>query len=108
MAADGDECACLSVPFASLTLEAELGMDAALGEASLWRCTRCGRAWLRYLYELEGFTGSGRWYLGTIPRPDFATLDASRCRQTLETLDWYFFGGSYFDGRTGKASGPLA
>jgi hypothetical protein len=82
-------------------------MDAAYGEASLWRCSRCGRTWLRYLYELEGFSKSGRWHLGLIANPTFATLDASRCRQTLEQLDWYFFGGSYFDGLTGKSSGPL-
>jgi hypothetical protein len=101
-------CKCLDTPFDGLMLEGELGMDAEYGEVSLWRCAKCRRMWLRYLYELESVTASGRWYLGMIADPTFATLDASRCRETLARLDWYFYGGSYFDGRTGKASGPLA
>ena len=100
---DERACAGLSTPFDGLTLEGELGMDAQYGEVSLWRCAKCGRLWLRYLYELEAFASSGHWYLGAIPDPALATVDASRCRETLERLAWYFYGGSYFDGADGQS-----
>lgn len=102
------ECSCLQVPFASLVLERELGMDDIFGEVSLWRCTACGRPWLHYHYELEAFMGSGRWFLGPIWEEAAARLTAEAARATLEELPWYYSGGSYFDGAQGATSGPLA
>ena len=57
-------CACLVAPGAQLSVRRELGMDSAYAEAAVLACRACGRRWLRYFYEFEAFTGSGRWYLG--------------------------------------------
>jgi hypothetical protein len=83
-------------------------MDSIFAQVSLLRCPVCGQHWLRYHYEMEAFTASGRWYLGAIPAEQAELLIAEDARSMLESLSWYFYGGSYFDGRSGRASGSLA
>jgi hypothetical protein len=85
----------------------EPGMDSRFAEVSLLVCPRCGQLWLRYFYEMEAFTASGRWYLGAVTAEQAAGLTAENAKATLEGLNEYFYGGSYFGGRSGKASGPL-
>lgn len=82
-------------------------MDERFAAVSLWTCPRCGQRWLRYEYEVEAFTASGRWYLGPVTARQAEELTASQAKTTLESLDWYYYGGSYFDGRIGKASGDI-
>ncbi len=82
-------------------------MDENLAEVSLLTCSLCGQKWIRYLYEVEAFTASGRWYLGAITAQQASLLVAENAKNTLEKLNWYFYGGSYFGGRIGKASGRL-
>jgi len=82
-------------------------MDESFAEVSLLFCSKCGQCWLRYFYEVETFSGSGRWYLGAVSAEQASILTASNAKTILETLSWYYFGGSYFDGRTGKASGEI-
>ena len=82
-------------------------MDAHYAEVSLLVCPICTRRWLRYFYEIEAFTGSGRWYLGEITAGQARRLKAENARETLEELSWYFSGGSYFDGKIRKSSGRI-
>jgi hypothetical protein len=62
---------------------------------------------LRYFYEVEAFTASARWYLGPITEEQATALGAEEAKSILEGLGWYYYGGSYFHGRTGKRSGPI-
>lgn len=80
-------------------------MDDRYAEVSLHICPVCGQHWLRYFFELEAFTASGRWYLGAINAEQAERLTAENARATLESLSWYFYGGSYFGGKTGKTAG---
>ena len=82
-------------------------MDDNFAEVSLLICSLCGQHWLRYFYEVEAFTASGRWYLGAIHAEQAARLTAEEAKATLENLSWYFYGGSYFGGRSGKTSGRI-
>jgi hypothetical protein len=100
-------CECLVAPPDHLTIVKELGLDRYFAEVSVWVCRDCGRRWLRYFYEVEAFTGSGRWYLGAITSEQSAVLIAEHAKETLEALDWYYYGGSYYDGRKGRASGKF-
>jgi hypothetical protein len=100
-------CGCFAAPSNRLIEVKELGMDSRFGEATLLQCPDCGQYWLRYFYENEAFTGSGRWFLGAVTDEQAATLTADNARATLETLDGYHYGGSYFAGRTGKGSGRI-
>lgn len=106
---DGPVCACPLHEPEQLVLELklELGMDENLAEVSLHYCPTCGQKWLRYFYENEGFTGSGRWYLGAIADGDADKVEVGFAKELLEGLDFYFVGGSYFGGQTSRSSGPI-
>jgi hypothetical protein len=98
-------CACFTAPLRSLVNSRELGMDRNFAEVSLLTCPVCGQQWLRYFYEVEAFTASGRWYLGTLTAEQAARLTTDNAKATLESLSWYFYGGSYYQGRSGRVSG---
>jgi hypothetical protein len=102
-----DQCCSPVAPRSDLIVERELGMDRWFSEITLLRCPDCGRKWLRYFFELEATTGSGRWYLGAVPKEKVAILSAENAKEILEGLDWYFYGGSYYQGMTGRRSGAI-
>lgn len=104
---NGPFCTCPLQEPEKLGLEMELGMDENFAEISLHSCPLCGQKWLRYFYENEGFSGSGRWYLGAIAIGDVANLQVGLAKELLEGLDFYFVGGSYFGGQTSRSSGPI-
>ena len=103
----GGSCDCFVAPQDHLIDFRELGMDSRLAEVSILVCRDCGRHWLRYFYEVEAFTASGRWYLGPITAEQSVALSAEDAKSILEGLSWYYYGGSYFYGRTGKTSGRI-
>jgi hypothetical protein len=80
-------------------------MDDRYGDVTTLVCNICGRHWLRYHYELESFSGSGRWYLGPVTAEQAVAMTAGQAKETIERMDWRFFGGSYFDGHTGRSNG---
>jgi hypothetical protein len=100
-------CPCLETPFEGLSTYREMGMDSSFGEVTLLYCRRCGRYWLRYFYEHEAFSESGRWYLGMLSPALLAGLRLDKARAALEELRWYFYGGSYYGGQWGKTSGAI-
>lgn len=103
----GESCRCLAAPRHDLALLHDLGMDRHYAQVTLRACPDCGRRWLHYHYELEAFSRSGRWYLGALSPHQANPLHADNARDILAQLDWYFYGGSYYEGRTGRASGPI-
>jgi len=82
-------------------------MDEHFGTASLLRCSLCGQRWLKYFYEIEAFTASGRWYLGAITAEQAMQVSAGNARATMERLSWYYFGGSFYEGKSGRTSGMI-
>jgi len=100
-------CTCFAASPSHLVLVEELGMDERFGEVSLHRCADCGRKWLRYFYENEAFTKSGRWYLGAISEEQAESLSLYNAKSMLEGLDWYFHGGSYYETQFGRAHGQI-
>jgi hypothetical protein len=82
-----------------------LGVDETngrFGEASIRQCKTCGRLWLHYLVEFEGFPKSGRYFMGLITQEIADALAPDAAVEYLNSLDWHFYGGSYFGGK-GKA-----
>lgn len=101
------DCSCqISLP-RRLRLYRDLGMDGHFAEVSIQVTPECRHYWLHYYHVLEAFSASGRFYLGLISTEQAASLTAAEAKSTLEALPWYFYGGSYFDGRSGKTSGPI-
>lgn len=92
------DCKCFNPPFNATDFEiSQIGSDDRHAEVSVEICNLCGRRWLRYFYENEFFSGSGRWYRGMISDGDSLLITAHEATDYLENLDWYFIGGSYFD-----------
>ena len=100
-------CGCLSEPYQMLVDRKYLGMDAYFASVALLTCRLCGHPWLEYHYELEAFTASGRWYLGRLSPQQAERISAADAKAALESLDWYFYGGSYYQGRSGRAVGKI-
>ena len=101
------ECICFQstqqkeVPFSAV------GMTDDYADITIGKCSKCGQVWLRYLYENERFTGSGRWYLGAISDLQANMIQANQAKAILEGLDWYWVGGSYFGGRVSVTSSSI-
>src|SRR5215218_5591577 len=87
-----------------------IGVDETAGrfaEIEVGHCRRCGRYWLHYRWEIEAFSRSGRWYRGLISQAQAHTITPHNAASLLESLEWYFAGGSYYEGKIHRASGPL-
>ena len=88
----------------------DVGRDETEGrfaDVTLNLCRTCGRTWLRYLVEYEAFSRSGRWARGLISEADANTISPETAVAHLNGLEWYLYGGSYFDGISGRRSGPM-
>ena len=100
-------CGCLESPIGRGIQVRELGMDSRFAEVSVFQCRDCSRHWLRYFYEVEAFTRSGRWYVGCVTPEQFDGLTVENAKGVMEALDCYLYGGSYYDGLTGRTSGEI-
>ena len=105
-------CVCMEGPrmFGHYILVRIIGVDETkgrFGDVKLRRCRDCGRHWLHYFVEYEAFTGSGRWYMGLITPEAARDLRPEDAVEYLNSLEWCFYGGSYFGGKTGRWTGPV-
>lgn len=108
---DAIPCSCYEPPFiATDYIIKEIGTDATLsryGEVSFQQCKKCGSQWVKYLYEQEAFSNSGRWFRGIISKERINTLTPENTVGYLESIDWYFYGGSFFNGQIRVGKGRL-
>lgn len=107
----GPACECLNGCSSSLCAVVKyLGTDlrnGRFGDVELQQCQRCGRLWLHYHVEYEAYSKSGRWCHGLIDAETAEQVTAENAVATLARLEWYFFGGSYFEAVNLRGSGPL-
>jgi hypothetical protein len=106
-----DDCRCLAgwIDYRDFA-EHVVGVDTQggrFGDVSILTCRRCGRPWLHYHYEHEGFTASGRWWHGPISPEAITDLTADSALDVFATLPFYFTGGSYHGGVVAKEHGPI-
>ena len=85
----------------------DLGVDFNYGEVSINTCKKCKTKWLKYLIEEEHYTKSGRWWRVPIDISIANSLTAENAKELLESLDWSFIGGSYYDGKIRKIEKPI-
>ena len=104
-ARDGVDCTCYSEPLKGFGTA--IGTDARYADIFLVQCPICRRSWLRYQYELEFYSNSGRWFLGPLRKDAVGNLNAEAAAGLFNDMLWYFAGGSYFDGKVRKMSGVL-
>ncbi|MEI7984904.1 MAG: hypothetical protein WCI55_04685 [Armatimonadota bacterium] len=101
------ECICFQSTLQREVPFSDVGMTDDYADITNGKCSKCGQVWLRYLYENEGFTGSGRWYLGAISELQANTIQVNQAKAILETLDWYWVGGSYYGGQIRVSHGYI-
>jgi hypothetical protein len=77
------------------------------GMVTILHCHTCGQLWLHYQVEYEGFSRSGRFFMGPISADLADEITPCAAIPWLGSLPWYLFGGSYFDGHQGRTSLPL-
>jgi len=78
----------------------ELGIDHTNGrnaEVMIQQCKLCQRIWIHYFVEFESFSKSGRWYKGIVTKKDRSQITPENAVEFLENLEWYVYGGSYFE-----------
>src|SRR5687767_1640502 len=103
----------VKVLIASVTNEAlrgcgtSIGTDSRYADIFVTQCPGCGRYWLRYQYEFEFHSNSGRWFLGPLRGDLVESVTAEKATELFEEMLWYFAGGSYYDGCIRKVSGAL-
>jgi hypothetical protein len=94
-------CAC-EKPTSNYTeyRSSELGIDHTNGrhaEVSIQQCKLCQRIWIHYFVEFESFSKSGRWYKGIVSKKDRSQITPENAVEFLESLEWYVYGGSFFE-----------
>ncbi|QYK54307.1 MAG: hypothetical protein KF824_05265 [Fimbriimonadaceae bacterium] len=100
-------CSCLEQHQSSLMVESHLGMDKSSGEVSVLKCPQCGQLWLRYFYENEAVTASGRWYECPISAYEKKMVTVDSAVDLMNSKPWFYVGGSYFDGLISKSKPPI-
>lgn len=101
-------CSCLrSGP--SYKAEEQIGVDKWCDEIALQVCLQCKRRWLYYFIEHQGFSGSGRKFLGVIPDDTTLPILPEDVVEIFGKMPWYFYSGSYWSSMGwSKCSGKLA
>ena len=102
-------CSCYN-PQAHFTVfdEESIGTEAEhYGDVSLLTCKHCQKIWLRFLLEYEFQTMAGRYYRGLIDENIAGQVTPDTAAVILESLDWCFFGGSWFNHAGQRSQGPV-
>lgn len=105
-------CKCHAPPllYSDFVGKKHIGIDETnnrFGEVNIEECIICGTLWLVYFVEYPFFSKSGRWYRGLIADDEIKGMGPEKSVAFLESLDWYLYGGSYFDTAGKVGSGKV-
>lgn len=87
-----------------------LGIDHTDGrnaEVSVQQCKLCQRIWIHYCIEFENAPQSERWYKGIVSKKDRPQISPENAVEFLESLDWYVYGGAFFESTGTFGQGKL-
>lgn len=103
-----EECGCSTREYRFRLEEPKyVGLSAHYSEVYLHKCRLCDKSILELFSEHEAFSKSGRWYAGFVGREVAEQLDPAGAIEILESLPWYFVGGSYYEGRVHTSRGTV-
>ena len=89
----------------------EVGTDFSknlYGEVTSEVCKHCGTIWIKYLFECEGFTESGRWYRAVITKKNLRGFTPEQAIDHISNVGWHLYGGSYFRSSGKVGSGRIS
>jgi hypothetical protein len=105
------DCVCMHPPLDYRDYSSvPIGTDETKGrfaDVTIDTCKKCQSKWLKYQVEYAGFSRSGRWYRGQVPDEVARTVTPESAIAVLEKLDWYLYGGSYFDSTGRRGAGRV-
>lgn len=108
MGTNEPDCPCVRGEFRAQALKTRfIGVDDHHGEVTVRTCRTCGRHWVHYLYENESVSRSGRWFCGLVDDAKLSTLRPGNALEILQSLEWYYRGGSFFGGSVTRGSGRI-
>jgi hypothetical protein len=87
-----------------------LGVDETNGRFStvtIETCKHCKTKWVNYLVEIESFSNSSKWYRGILSKDFENIIRPENVIKYLEKLEFYLFGGSYFNSTGQYGSGII-
>ena len=104
-------CVCLALgPRCSGTCStSKIGVDESngrFGSVDIDHCTQCGRFWLHYHVEYEGFRASGRWGTCQLGENEAAVMTPEKATAYIDTHP-HIFGGSFWGHAGRHGNGPL-
>lgn len=82
--------------------------NGRFGEVSIESCKQCNAIWLHYFVEYESVSKSARWYRGLISEEDVSNITPANAIAYLKSLEWYLYGGSYFNSNGERGSGNIS
>jgi len=101
-------CVCMTPPFSYLDFKSrDLDPDAFGAEIWLDQCKKCGSHWLVYLVEWAHYRQSGHWWRAPISAQAAAAISAEEARRFIESLEWCYVGGSYYEQDIHKVYAPI-
>lgn len=102
LVSDRERCPCFQTALSSVGWNS-VGTDGVI-EIDLVQCPVCFLPWIKFLREDELHSRSGRWAMIPVWSPEQPiTVERTTAERLL--ADWHFWGGSYYDGKTGAALG---
>ncbi len=87
----------------------ELGVDVTngrYGDVSVSTCSLCGRRWLFYSAEFEGFRASQRWIYGILPGTQEVPFPPEEAVPIFNRMPWFIYHLSGDPERCGKGDAP--
>ncbi|WP_415327546.1 hypothetical protein [Chryseobacterium sp. MMS23-Vi53] len=87
----------------------EIGIDHTNGrdaKVAIQQCKLCQRIWIYYFMKSEN-PQSDRWYKGIVTKKDRPNITPENAVEFLESLEWYVYGGSYFEDKIEFGEGKL-
>lgn len=87
----------------------ELGVDVTngrYGDVSVATCSACGRRWLNYSAEFEGFRASGRLIRGILPSDQAVPFPPEEAIPNFNRMRWFYYQLCGDPLRCGKGDAP--
>jgi hypothetical protein len=103
---DRDLCLCKISPRYLLEQYSIVGSTDRGLVVEIYRCTHCHQLWLKTTIERKDSKEPERVYLGAISDEEAQNINPHNALLTLEKLPEYYYEGTFYEGRSGKMSGP--
>ena len=100
------QCQTNRIHRSSLTVVKDLG-EHRWAHIDIRRCPLCGAQFLAFFHESEAFRKSGVWYVLPLTAEQLVEVTLENSRETFENAEWYWSGGSFWDGDVHQRSGQL-